>query len=151
MKVRDVVETLGLLAVVASLGFVGLQLRQEHVVAQGEQYQARSEMRLANIRSMIESDTALSVVAKTSGLVDTVEFTKEEQAIGLLGKQMGLASWDNVHYQYELGLLEETYWSKARERFKDELRNPDLREFYERAGQRQSFQQLITQLVSEIE
>ena len=151
MTTREVAETVGILAVVVSLVFVGFQLRQEHVYAQGEQYQARSEMRLANLRAMIESEVALSAIAKRNGFVDTDTLTKEEQAFALLGKEIGLASWDNVHYQYELGLLEDDYWLKARERFKDELRNPDRRAFYENAEQRVSFQALVNELVLEIE
>ncbi len=151
MIIRDLLETIGVLAVVVSLVFVGLQLRQEHVYAQGEQYQARSEMRLANLRSMIESEVALGAIAKRNGFTDTGRLTKEEQAFALLGREIGLASWDNVHYQYELGLLDHSYWTAARERVKDELRDPVRRQFYEDAGQRETFQALVQQLVSEIE
>ena len=68
MRSRDTIEFVGLIAIVGSLVFVGLQLRQDRVVAEANQYQARAEMRLGNIRALLESDSAIPVMTKAEAL-----------------------------------------------------------------------------------
>ena len=53
-------EFIGVIAVVLSLLFVGMQLMFDRRVAMGEQYFNRAEARRADIRSRIESDAYMS-------------------------------------------------------------------------------------------
>ena len=55
---RELAEIVGVLAVVASLVFVGLQLMLDRKIASGEQYSARAMARQSMLQSYLESDAA---------------------------------------------------------------------------------------------
>lgn len=126
---RTSIEIVGLFSLVASLIFVGLQLQQDRVIAEANQYQARAEMRLNNHRSFLESDQVFPVLAKVqaSGLES---LTPVERRIHTTTQVMEIIAYDNNFYQYELGVISEKYWESARKRIKLRLRDPTTRKFY---------------------
>jgi hypothetical protein len=150
-RLRLFIEAFGVLAIVLSLVFVGFQLELEQTFAKGAQYQGRAEITSGNIQAMMQSETALSRIAKSRGYVEEDGYTPEEQAVKYLGIWMGFIAWDNVEYQYQLGLLDEDWWLGAREGLKRELRDTDRRKYFEEAAERDSFSKLIQELGDEID
>jgi hypothetical protein len=135
-KVRDWLEIVGLFAVVLSLVFVGLQIKQTHEIALANQYQARADYNLELGIAAIENEALaaefgqsyrayLSSLAESSlrpgatSLVDRLDELTDEQ----LGQQIEYLSLrmkqlDNLHYQYTLGLIEPEEW-EAYQRYID--------------------------------
>jgi len=150
-KIRFYVETIGIIAVVLSLIFVGFQLRLEQKMALGAQYQGRAEITSSNIQAFIQSEAALSRIAKDQGYVEENGYTPEEQAIRFLSLWMAFIAWDNVEYQYQLGLLEEDWWAGTRKAFKEEMRQPDRRKYFEENVERESFRKFIEEVGQEID
>ena len=60
MNWKDIAESVGIAAIVASLIFVGMQLRQSQEFAVADQYQDRASATIEYYVSQIQSDQALS-------------------------------------------------------------------------------------------
>ena len=77
ITLRGIVETAGIISVVASLIFVGMQLRQDQDIALANQYHARAETSISNYRSRMESEAYVSAFAKIRA-GDQADLTPEE-------------------------------------------------------------------------
>jgi hypothetical protein len=97
-SIKDIVETIGVTAIVLSLVFVGLQLRQTHAIAVSEIFAANTGHRIeANIAIVDNSD----VWAKaSSGKALTAE---EFLVIDRLIENLWEARLSLFHHFYELG------------------------------------------------
>jgi hypothetical protein len=105
MKIADwkeLAELIGIVAIVASLLFVGLQLKQGHEIALATQYHSRAETAQNLHLAGIESDWTIPVLRdKVSDEVST--------------KDINLWLWfwiqmDNHYYQFQAGFLGESAW-----------------------------------------
>jgi hypothetical protein len=123
---KQIVEVIGILTVVASLLFVGLQLLLDRRVAVGEQYFNRAEAQRADLRSMMESDSFYQYWQESwdrgirppwweenSALADRINqdiFSVKSLYFSILVARMGVVAFDNLYFQYRQGLLEEEDW-----------------------------------------
>jgi len=122
---KDSAELIGIVAIVASLVFVGLQLRQSHEIALATQYQARAEATQNLHLASIEADYLAPIPALRNGIGDKFS-----------ARDINLFLWlwiqyDNHFYQYESGFLEESAWQA-------QLRN--IRELYSICDARFAFE-----------
>jgi len=108
-KLNDWLQVVGLFAVVGSLIFVGLQMRQEQRIALSQIYQERADQSIAITLAALESDTALSFWGKTRGYVQE-GYSPAESAFGLQWTTAMLSYWENNHYQYVEGFVSEEQW-----------------------------------------
>ncbi len=99
-RLNDWLQVLGLFGVMASLVFVGLQMKQDYDIALAETYSTRTAISVANIGDQIGSPHYISATAKLySGLGE--DLTAEEYV-----------AMENLHYQYQFGFLPEAHWQK---------------------------------------
>lgn len=162
---KDLVELIGIVAIVASLLFVGLQMKQSQDIAIAEQYQNRAiaaqdymmwqvdnEQRLREVvgyvKSLYESGDAgeaFNELFETQG--------PEFLATKLIEDLIGLLNFDNFYLQYQLGTLEEESWVAFRYRLKNALKDKMFRWAFEDRSQRwrESFRELCTEIIAEIE
>ena len=111
-KLHDWLGLAGMAAVVGSLVFVGLQLKQAHEIARAGQYQARAEMVMAHLDAMLQSEQWLTG--------DTKRFPERsdvENAARCINQSWILQSYDNHHYQHELGFMDAEAFSALTKRF----------------------------------
>ena len=112
-KLNDWLQVVGLFAVVASLIFVGLQMRQDHAIALSGIYQARAQL-TADI-NLASTDPAGFVSANAKIYADEIDKITPEELVTL---EYNLASsivlMENNHYQYEAGFLSESHWGRTR-------------------------------------
>ena len=147
-KLNDWLHVIGLFAVVASLIFVGLQMKQTDAIALSEIYQERAiaarEHNLINASNpYFLSGSAKLYVGKQS------ELTAQE-AIALeydFGSQ--LVVFDNYHQQYEWGFLSEAHWSSTVANVKCSFENPWYREVLIGWPQRPEFQAVIDEVMAD--
>ena len=90
---KDNAELLGIAAIVASLIFVGLQMKQSHEIALAAQYQARAETVMALQLTSMEVDYVLQIPSLRNGLSEEIS-----------AKDINLQLWlwiamDNHFYQ----------------------------------------------------
>ena len=162
-KIHDWLQLVGMAAVVASLLFVGLQLKQSQDIAVASQYQARFDSTVELMGAFLGSSTAMSVIGQD--VLRTVEssnkvpadlknwFTEqpvEELAYRAISAFVFLKVLDNHYYQYQSGFLSEEAWAAFRtegdQNLNDPFRfeslilemNPDV--------WRRSFRQLISEI-----
>lgn len=102
---KDIAELVAITAVVASLIFVGLQMRQTQEIAQATLYQMRSdsaqEIRLATI---FPEQLKAAMLKQGSDLT-----MPERQSLNSL-TSMVLDHFENSHHLHQLGMLSQEQW-----------------------------------------
>ena len=99
---KDIAELIGIAAIVASLIFVGLQLKQSQEIAIANQYQAWAEASLNLFAAHIEADYA-------------TPRNRDEISDTLTAGDIAQANWlwtaaDNNYYQFQRGFTENEAW-----------------------------------------
>ena len=123
MSLKAIAELIGITAIVASLVFVGLELRQSRQIALVSQYQERADSGRQYFYESLASDYRLKSLA---GDIETWEWPdgfltdKDRQwladhpsttwAEAAYWAQINLYGFDNYYYQYQSGLLSEEGW-----------------------------------------
>ena len=124
---KQSIEIVGVVAVVASLIFVGMQLYLDRRTAAAEQYQLRAESRKDDLRSQLESDRFIAVRVEewNSGnrpgwwseeleqFVEDQRRSTESIIFDIIGTQLGIIHFDNVLYQYNEGLIDAEFWQTS--------------------------------------
>ena len=103
---------LGVIGIIGSLIFVGLELRQSHRIALADQIQSRNAM-LSNfiIVPLNGSATALRMWSEQGN-----DLTEEEQLVRIQILRHRILTATNAWQQYELGLLSPEAWQQAERR-----------------------------------
>ena len=99
---KTVIESAGILAIVVSLVFVGLQLRQSQEIAIAAQYQARAQAAQSMYMSLQESGTSLNAGRKSVSEMTPVERYTAENV-----NRWAWTQSDNLYFQYHAGFLDE--------------------------------------------
>ncbi len=135
LSTKEIVEVGGVLAVVASLVFVGVQLRQEQIFAQAALGSVTLES-LAEFDQGFEDPIVASIYVKMISDPEEMSIEEMTQANAILDHIVRL--WIREDYLYELGIFGEdtravdeyvarmfgntyakTWWNLAKERFPD--------------------------------
>ena len=103
---------LGVIGIIGSLIFVGLELRQSHRIALADQIQSRNAM-ISNfiIAPLNGSATALRMWDEQGS-----DLTEEEQLVRIQILRHRILTATNAWQQYELGLLSPEAWQQAERR-----------------------------------
>lgn len=122
-KLNDWIQIVGIFGVMASLVFVGLQLKQSHQIALADIYQARTTALVDFTNTMGSNELALTAFAKlANGEIDQVNEV-ENLASDWMATSV-LVMWENSHYQYRLGFLPEEHWARIKGDIEMQLSNP---------------------------
>ena len=132
MKINDIINLLGVLGVIFSLVFVGLELQQSQKIAIAGQVQARAEM-LAN-RSLALMEGEAESMSEIYSRDQSVESANPKSEV-LRSAQIGwnIAIMTNTFYQYSVGLLTEEQFVVARKRMISFKANCSIKEDIESA------------------
>jgi hypothetical protein len=125
---RDVAELIGIAAIVASLVFVGLQMKQTHEIALSSAYQARS---------------AISI--EMYGRYEELSEEEYQSVSYFFGAEMFV--YENNHYQSESGFLPYEHWSKNVSEINCYLSHPFYRKLIRDWDFRKSFQTIINEIL----
>ncbi len=122
---KDIAELVGIAAIVASLIFVGLQMRQSHEIALSEAHQQRAAMTSEAFLALSENDRALAalLVAVPSYAIEVPDGIEPEEYIAFQYWLLGMmVTTENAHFQYQAGFLSEESWLRSRNGLKHQLR-----------------------------
>ena len=154
-KINDWLQVVGLFGVVASLLFVGLQMKQDQEIAMSDAAQARAELTVHYLLEVAGNPYTISAIAKR--MSDGSEpLTSEEQASSIYQSVALIFLYENIHDQYERGFISEERWQGTLGNMRDSLqvngRTP-IRSRYEatRGNWRESFQRVVDQLIADID
>jgi hypothetical protein len=107
-NVKEIVELIGVLAIVISLGSLVYELRQTQSALLAQTYQARAIDAIGELLSIADGDHLIPILTATNEGADF-------EAVANLGAndrlrlvkylQARMIDWDNEHYQYQNGFL----------------------------------------------
>ena len=143
--VQDLIQFLGMIGIIGSLIFVGLQMQQTQRIAIAGQVQARTEMFVNRIMSGLEGNLDAARLFNIDRF-NYDELNEEEQ---LIARQM--YSWvgymiENNYFQYQMGLMADDYWEQQERRI---LRWWNQCDFRNSGGRVRSFQNYLDSLPDE--
>tara|TARA_A100001037_G_C14567753_1_gene378829 strand:+ start:30 stop:488 length:459 start_codon:yes stop_codon:yes gene_type:complete len=127
LDINALAQLLGLAGVMASLIFVGLQMKQTQQIALAAQAQARTEMLLARHMVYLEGNAELGYRTFTSPyneLPEQERWIKDRHASWLRDLQQ------NNYFQYRLGFLDPEQWDVVEARITQTWSDCDLRTGY---------------------
>ncbi len=137
---RPIAELVGITSLVASLIFVGLQLRQSQEIAIATQFQNRADQTMNMHLALIEAG---EVQARFRKWISEDVPASEINVYGWLWIGM-----DNHHYQYQLGFMDESAWQAQLRSLKRIYANCTMRFVWEwrKEGLRGEFVNLVHSL-----
>jgi len=147
-KINDWLQIVGMFGVIASLIFVGLQMKQAHEIALSSIYQARSDATVDSLVSAINSPEFLSAISKL--YAKKPEELTSQEAVALeffLGADMTM--FENNHRQYEMGYLSEEHWQRNLAELRCTLNTPVQRKFIVAWHYRESFMKVINDVIAQ--
>jgi hypothetical protein len=162
---KHLTELVGIVAIVASLIFVGLQMKQSQEIAIGDQYQARADAalefylaRMQNENSLIMRGEVIAENVAAGSAPDAIKNAFESESPEMLATRYlyyrsNFTMFDNYHFQYQQGFLSEEAWQAFRTRLKGLLSNAISSAFYSEQTDnfRQSFQTVCTEILAELD
>jgi hypothetical protein len=134
--------------VIASLIFVGLQMKQTQQIALSSTYQARSDATVESLISVISSPEFLSASAKVYANKSN-ELTMQEAVAWEYYLGANMTMFENNHQQYEMGFLSEEHWQRNVAELKCTFELPLNRQMMENWFYRESFMNVIDAIVDQ--
>lgn len=164
---KEIVEILGILAVVASLVFVGMQLMLDRKVALAEQYFNRAESVKADRRTLLESEDLMRFHEESWALGRRPPYWDEDWEIAghvedgsisvrsviaiIIDDQLAIIGYDSVYFQYQQGLLDEELWNNLRSNLKRGMAQEELSRAVFEHHARSTIRPVIEEVLREIE
>jgi hypothetical protein len=124
---RHHAELIGIAAIVASLVFVGLQLKQSQDIAIAAQYQQRYAVAMDFWFAKEQNDWFIQVTGQKEfnqhpGIVSGYpDATPDDVGRLLLMVHQVIKMYDNHHYQFESGFMTDEGWLAQKEDFKSSV------------------------------
>lgn len=152
---KSIAELIGIFAIVASLVFVGLQMRQSQEIALSQTHSVRSGTVIGQIMSVAENPYYLSALAKrAAGNADQIT-PVEHQALSQIANA-AIYSIEDAFYQNRKGFLPDERWEASRETLRWFMTGDahiQAREIYERNPSVWSseFQEVVDDVIREID
>ena len=122
-----VANFLGVVGVIGSLIFVGLELRQTQRIAIAGQIQERAKMETDRIISYTAGNMQGQLLFNPSSF-EFESLNDEEQSIAKLAQAWKGVMLQNNYYQYQMGLFDERYWPQQVRRITNWHNACDLRQ-----------------------
>ena len=113
-KLRDWLEVMGIFGIIASLVFVGLEMRQSQEIALSAAYQARSDSSMAIRMAAVSSEALQSANGKFRQGQNFADLSPEELSAVLDLMAGNMIYLENMHYQYVSGFISEEHWQTNR-------------------------------------
>jgi hypothetical protein len=151
-KLNDWMQVIGIFALVGSLVFVGLQMKQTHEIALSSAYQSRAAAVIEMLTANAANEKGLAAWnAPDSAAIDSLS-PAEEQAGSMMALSILLA-YDNMLYQHESGFISDEAWATGRADLKDTMRLLFVRRSFEsRLGRmRPTLKAVFNEIIAELD
>ena len=125
---KDLIELLGVIAIVASLIFVGVQVQQGAAATRSATV---LQLKDSWVQLNLASATSLDL-AKAFETVDNEGWDADRNSRALVGGfyLSLLHNWSNAYYQYRNGTLEEDQWMPHMREMESNANNPILKKIW---------------------
>ena len=125
-KLNDWLQVIGLFGVIASLIFVGLQMKQDREIALSDAYQARTATAIDFQASVVSSPELLDAQLRVqeNGFENV---SARDRILYTTYVRMGLNIYENVYFQYMNGFIDDEHWSRTQNQIRQFLLSPPNR------------------------
>ena len=144
-KINDLLQVIGMFGLIASLVFVGVQIKQDREIALSGIYQARSDATVNASLAAINSPTFLDAIAKVHAKRPE-DLTMQEAFAWEYYQGANLTAIESNHQQYLSGFLSEEHWRRNIKELQCMLDLPLNRKVVGTWTFRASFRKLIDEL-----
>ena len=129
LEINDLIQIAGMLGIIGSLVFVGLQMKQTQTIALGEQIQARNQMLLDSQLILLGGEHIGRDLIDKSNIAALNPETLSEEVSSVWRQLISVrgVTIQNAFQQYELGLLPEDVWQQADQRISLHWNNCHIR------------------------
>ena len=125
------IQLIGIIGIIASLLFVGLEMRQSQKIALAAQQQERASLVTEIIGTFAEANPAISFL---DFLNDTLDLSNQNnRAVAETYMYRMWMVYENDYLQYELGLMDEDIWIAKLASMRNIYSRCNYREITERA------------------
>ena len=160
---KENLETAGAIALVASLAFVGLQLKLDRDVALAQSFSDGMESRKEDIRAKMESESYMLMQETLwesgqrpqwwSNVSKSYESKTLNSGAQIMARffevELDYLELENLYFRFEQGLIEENHWLGAKKLLSSFLTDPFRRAVFLRRESRLS--ETIDELIAEID
>jgi len=149
-KLNDWLQVVGMFGVIASLVFVGLQMKQAQEIALSEAYTARTAIDVAAKAAMVDGTTILSAMSKV--YANRADALTSQEMIALeyrLAQSAGM--WENNHFQHQAGFLSDEHWQRNLDEMICEFSLPLYRTLILEWTYRESFMEVMRDAIAKAE
>ena len=112
MKNKKTFEIIGLLSVVSSLVFVGLEIKQNTTEVRGATQQAVSSQVAEMYRILTENERMADLVSKASKGINKSDISESDYVSFWSFQMMGFRRIENIYLQHKNGLLTKDAFSR---------------------------------------
>ena len=148
-KINDWLQIIGMFGLIASLIFVGMQIKQDHEIALSGVYQARNDISVQSSMDAINSPAFLNASAKIyanrSDELTMQEAVAFEYYIGATMNNL-----ENNHQQFLMGYLSEEHWQRNIRELECILDLPISRQIVSVWDFRSSFEKLVAEIIEKV-
>ena len=145
---RDWLQILGQFGVIASLLFVGFQIKQDREIAQSVAYQERSHVASEFYWNIATDEVARAALGKIQN--GETELSAEEADAAAWIWRSGKEIMQNSYFQYQNGYLDDEHWDQIRRLIKRYMVHPSARSVLMDGNARQSFQEMLNEIDAEV-
>ena len=119
IDIQDLIQLLGMVGIIGSLIFVGLEMRQTQRIAIAAQIQERySKVSDYHIALMTEGEVARDLIRRGVYNLDSDILSPDEQSTLIQIINFRINQWQSIFAQYELGLISQDVWEQTANRIK---------------------------------
>jgi hypothetical protein len=107
IALADITNVLGMLGIIGSLIFVGIEVQQSQTIAMASQLQSRNDALMSFYSTALEgNDIALKLFE--GGLIPDIDWSNDSERVVFLAiTRVRIISYLNAYDQYRLGLIPE--------------------------------------------
>jgi len=148
-KMHDWLQVIGVFGVMLSLVFVGVEIRQSREIAIADVFQQKSALAVQVQQGFVSPELYSAAVRK---MLSGELLSPIEKGLLQFGQSPWFQYWENVHFQYEIGLLSKAAWQGSRNTMRNRLSNPIYQEWWEsdRLNWRESFTKEVDTVLLEV-
>jgi hypothetical protein len=156
-KINDWMQIIGLFALVASLIFVGLQMKQDQDIAIAGQYQDRfstaMEFWTSREQSPVQVERRGRQLMERWGLPDGYDVATTAAELGsvFLYTRAEIGIYDNLHFQNEMGLLPQSGWQPYENQLEHRINGDEHMYRYIFLHMRDSYRESFIELCDELD
>lgn len=148
-KINDWLQVIGTFGVIASLIFVGLQMKQTQEIALSNTYQARASAGVQKGMAATMSPVLLSAQAKL--WVGKDRLLTPEEIVALANSfYADMDTYENNHYQFESGFLNEEHWHQNLLDLRCIFTKPMYQQMLVGENYRESFSELLRDIIEDV-